>query len=51
MTIENRPLFITDVDDNTGKNPQRGYFAVIKAVGPFLSEQSAQEYLDKEPVD
>jgi len=45
MTIENEALYLENVDDGTGKNPQRGYFAINKMVGPFTSEFDAKEYL------
>lgn len=48
MTIENEAIFIENVDDGTGRNPQRGYFAVTKMEGPFTSEKDAIDYL-KEP--
>lgn len=48
MNIENQALFLENVDDGTGSNPQRGYFAIMKAVGPFTSEKDAKDYLEKE---
>lgn len=43
MEIENQALFIEGVDDGSGGNPQRGYFAVFKAIGPFLSKVDAEK--------
>ena len=48
MTIEDQAIFLENVDDGTGTNSQRGYFAVSKMVGPFTSEIDAKDYLEKE---
>lgn len=47
MEIENKALFLENIDDGTGKL-QRGYFAVTKMVGPFTSEFDAKQHLEKQ---
>lgn len=48
MTVEEKALFLENVDDGTG-NPQRGYFAIFKMVGPFTSQFDADEYIKNNP--
>lgn len=48
MNIEHTALFLENVDDGTGSNPQRGYFAIDNMVGPFTSEKDALDYLESQ---
>lgn len=47
MEVKNKSIFMSNVDDGTGSNPQSGYFAVISAVGPFKNKEDADNYLKK----
>ncbi len=45
MEVKNRVVYMSNIDDGTGNNPQTGYFAVKEMVGPFLSKKDTEKYL------
>lgn len=45
MEINEKVIFLTDVDDGTSVNPQSGWFVVRSVVGPFQTSDNAHEYL------